>query len=272
MNFGVAPQLPREFVAAMDGAPIGIRYGSCAAAVYLARQITVADIETDALWEFRREAALNAGLRAAWSTPILASDGQIVGTFAVYRRQPGIPLARDHELMSRMAQIAGIAVERRGDEDALRNSEAKFRGLFESMMEGVYQTSRDGRILVANPAFVNLRGYGSAEDLNQVPAGALYWYPSDRETFVRRVESEGELRNEEYILRRKDGTMLVVMESSRVVRDKQGRVTGYEGTLTDITERKKAETAVFQAKERAQVTLQSIGDAVITTDSEGRID
>ena len=105
-----------------------------------------------------------------------------------------------------------------------------------------------------------------------MPAGALYWYPSDRETFTRRVESEGELRNEEYVLRRKDGTMLVVVDNCRVVRDSHGRVSGYEGTLTDITERKKAETAVFQAKERAQVTLQSIGDAVITTDSEGRID
>jgi diguanylate cyclase (GGDEF)-like protein/PAS domain S-box-containing protein len=272
LSFGVAPKLPREFVAAMDSAPIGIRYGSCAAALYLARQVTVADIETDALWEYRREAAQHAALRAAWSTPIVASDGQFVGTFALYRRQPGIPLARDHELMSRMAQIAGIAIERRGAEDALRNSESKFRGLFESMMEGVYQTSRDGRILVANPAFVNLMGYSSAEELCQVPVGSLYWYPSDRETFVRRVESAGALRNEEYVMRRKDGSMLVVMDSSRVVRDKQGRVTGYEGTLTDITERKKAETAVFQAKERAQVTLQSIGDAVITTDSVGHID
>jgi diguanylate cyclase (GGDEF)-like protein/PAS domain S-box-containing protein len=272
LDFGAAPKLPRAFVTAMDSTPIGIRYGSCAAAVYLARQITVADIETDALWEFRREAARHASLRAAWSTPIVASDGRVVGTFAVYRRQPGIPLSKDHELMSRMAQIAGIAIERRGAEDALRNSEMKFRGLFESMMEGVYQTSRDGRILVANPAFVNLMGYDSAEELYQVPAGSLYWYPGDRETFARRVESEGELRNEEYILRRKDGSMLVVMDSSRVVRDAHGRVTGYEGTITDITERKRAETAVFQAKERAQVTLQSIGDAVITTDSEGRID
>jgi diguanylate cyclase (GGDEF)-like protein/PAS domain S-box-containing protein len=272
LDFGAAPNLPREFVAAMDGAPIGIRYGSCSAAVYLARQITVADIDTDALWEFRRPAASHADFRAAWSTPIVASDGQIVGTLALYRRHAGIPAARDHELMSRMAQIAGIAIERRAAEDALRNSEMKFRGLFESMMEGVYQTSRDGRILVANPAFVNLMGYGSAEELYQVPAKALYWCPGDRETFVRRVESEGELRNEEYILRRKDGSMLVVTDSSRVVLDHQGRVTGYEGTLSDITERKKAETAVFQAKERAQVTLQSIGDAVITTDSEGRID
>jgi diguanylate cyclase (GGDEF)-like protein/PAS domain S-box-containing protein len=272
LTFGVAPNLPREFVVAMDGVPVGIRFGSCAAAVYLARPIAVADVETDALWEFRRGAAMSAGLRAAWSGPIMASDGRVVGTFAVYRRQPGIPQPRDHELMSRMSQIAGIAIERRGAEDALRNSEVKFRGLFESMMEGVYQTSCDGRILVANPAFVNLMGYDSAEELCEIPAGGLYWYPSDRETFVRRVENEGELRNEEYVLRRKNGSMLVVMENSRVVRDKQGRITGYEGTLSDITERKKAETAVFQAKERAQVTLQSIGDAVITTDSQGRID
>ena len=89
LDFGAAPKLPRAFVTAMDNAPIGIRYGSCAAAVYLARQITVADIETDALWEFRREAARHASLRAAWSTPILASDGRVVGTFAVYRRAAG---------------------------------------------------------------------------------------------------------------------------------------------------------------------------------------
>jgi diguanylate cyclase (GGDEF)-like protein/PAS domain S-box-containing protein len=115
-------------------------------------------------------------------------------------------------------------------------------------------------------------GYSSAEELYQVPAGALYWYANDRETFTRRAEVEGELRNEEYVMRRKDGSMLVVVDNCRVVRDANGRACGFEGTLTDITERKKAETAVFQAKERAQVTLQSIGDAVITTDSEGRID
>jgi len=272
LAFGVAPSLPRHFLAAMDCAPIGIRYGSCAAAAYWGRPVTVADIESDALWEFRREAARDADLRASWSLPIMASDGNVVGTLALYLRQPGVPQARDHELLSRMAQIAGIAIERRAAEDALRRSESKFRGLFENVMEGVYQTSRDGRILVANPAFVNLLGYASAAELYHVPAAALYWYPGDRDTFVRRVESAGELRNEEYVLRRKDGSMLVVVDNCRVVRDKHGRVSGYEGTLTDITERKKAETAVFQAKERAQVTLQSIGDAVITTDSTGRID
>ncbi len=213
LSVGVSPNLPREFVQAMDYAPVGIRFGSCSAAVYLSRLVTVADIETDALWEYRRVAARLAGFRSAWSAPIVASDGQMVGTFALYRRHVGIPLSRDHELMVRMAQIAGIAIERRSAEDALRNSESKFRGLFESVMEGVYQTTRDGRILVANPAFVNLLGYSSAEELYQVPAGALYWYPNDRENFARRAESEGELRNEEYVLRRKDGSMLVVVDN-----------------------------------------------------------
>jgi diguanylate cyclase (GGDEF)-like protein/PAS domain S-box-containing protein len=272
LSCGAAPSLPRAFVAAMDRTPIGIRFGSCSASVYLSRQVTVADIDTDALWQFRRDAAEHAQLRAAWSAPILASNGEVLGTFAVYQRQPGVPCARDHELMSRMTQIAGIAIERRRAEDALRDSEAKFRGLFESVMEGVYRTTRDGRLLVVNPAFAQMLGYASAEELYQVSAASLYWYPNDRDTYVRRMESEGEVRNDEYVLRRKDGTMLVVVDNGRVVRDKQGRVTGFEGTISDITERKKAETAVFQAKERAQVTLQSIGDAVITTDSEGRVD
>src|SRR5258708_8458904 len=73
-------------------------------------------------------------------------------------------------------------------------------------------------------------------------------------------------------MRRKGVSLWGGVENCRVVGDPSGLVRGFDGTLTDITKRKKAETAVFQAKERAQVTLQSIGDAVITTDSEGRID
>ena len=162
--------------------------------------------------------------------------------------------------------------ERKRSEDALRDSEAKFRGLFESVMEGVYRTTRDGRFQLVNPALVQMLGYDSAEEVYGVSAASLYWYPSDRDSYVRRMESEGEVRNVESIMRRKDGSMLVVVDSSRGVRDKHGRLCGFEGTIADVTERKRAETAVFQAKERAQVTLQSIGDAVIATDSEGRIE
>ncbi|HEY7379102.1 MAG TPA: PAS domain S-box protein [Steroidobacteraceae bacterium] len=266
----VAPHLPAEFCAAMEGTPVGPRFGSCSAAVFLGRQVIVADIAKDALWDQRRDVALRHGLKACWSTPILGADGSSLGTTAIYRRQTGTPGRRDLELMARMTQLAGIATERRRAEDALRSSEAKFRGLFENVMEGVYQTSREGRFLSVNPAFVQLLGFESAEELYAIgDASKLYMDPADRAEFVRRIEAEGEVHNAEYQLRRRDGRPIVVLESGRVVRNEQGEIIGYEGTIADITERWKAETAVFEEKERAQVTLQSIGDGVITTDADG---
>jgi diguanylate cyclase (GGDEF)-like protein/PAS domain S-box-containing protein len=175
--------------------------------------------------------------------------------------------------MARAAQLAGIAIERRLAEEALRGSEAKFRGLFESIAEGVYQSGRDGRLLSVNPAFVAMLGYRNAEELYALPSvAALYWDPADRAEFTRRVEAEGEIRDAEFLMRRRDGQQLVILENARPRRDGAGRILGYEGTIANITERKRAEQAIFAEKERAQVTLQSIGDAVISTDAEGRIE
>ena len=111
------------------------------------------------------------------------------------------------------------------------------------------------------------------EDLKSAgPTTILYVNPVDRERVFARLEADGVVKNFEYRLRRKDGGEIVVLENSRAVLDDDGVIIAHEGTLTDITERKQAETRVFKEKERAQVTLQSIGDGVITTDAEGRID
>ena len=80
----------------------------------------------------------------------------------MYRREPGLPTYRESEIIAHAAQLAGIAIQRRLAEKALRDSEAKFRGLFESIAEGVYQSAWDGRLLSVNPAFVSIMGYGSA--------------------------------------------------------------------------------------------------------------
>jgi diguanylate cyclase (GGDEF)-like protein/PAS domain S-box-containing protein len=80
------------------------------------------------------------------------------------------------------------------------------------------------------------------------------------------------VRSMEVVLRRRDGTQVVALENSRGVRDGAGRIVGYEGTISDITERKRAEQAIHAERDRAHVTLQSIGDAVITTDATARID
>ncbi|MBS0377832.1 MAG: PAS domain S-box protein [Proteobacteria bacterium] len=268
----VAPQLSKGVRGVLEGAPVGIRSGSCAACVYLQRQVLVADLNKDPFWQEARGGMAGSGLRAAWAMPITAAGGTVLGALGVYRAEAGLPTPHEAEVMARAAQLAGIAIERRLGEEALRASEAKFRGLFESIAEGVYQSGRDGRLLSVNPAFVAMLGYRSTEDLYALPAEALYWDPSDRAEFARRVDSEGEIRDAEFLMRRRDGQQLVVLENARPMRDASGRHVGYEGTITNITERKRAERAIFAEKERAQVTLQSIGDAVISTDAEGRIE
>jgi len=266
-------RLPAAYLASLQRVEVGPRNGSCAAATFLQRQVIVAEIARDALWEHRRGPALAAGLRACWSTPIRSSDGRMLGTVALYFRQPRSPLKRDFELMSRLTALAAIAIERKRSEEALRRSEAQYRGLFENVVEGVYRSSAGDRFESVNPALVAMLGYDSTEELLAVPSVAeLYAQPVDREQFVAALRRDGVLRDAECQLRRRDGTLITVVENARVVRSPDGAVEGYEGTITDISVRKRAELQLYDEKEKAQVTLQSIGDAVITADADGRIE
>jgi len=226
-SYIVAPRFSQPLRTALESVSIDARSGSCAAAVHLGRQILLADLERDPFWQERRELALGASLRAAWSTPIKTASGKILGALGVYRTEVGLATAREAEIMAHAAQLAGIAIERRLAEEALRSSEARFRGLFEAIAEGVYQSARDGRLLSVNPAFVSLLGYASAEEMYALPSVAtLYWNPEERSEFCRRVESEGEIRSNELCMRRRDGEQLVVLENSRILRDAAGRIIG----------------------------------------------
>ena len=152
------PRLPAEYARASETIAVAVRNGSCAAAVYLQRQVIVADIARDALWENTRDVVLAAGLRSCWSTLIHSSDGRILGTLALYFKSPRSPVRRDFELMARMTQLAGIAIERRMSQGALQASEARYRRLFDNVMEGVYSSTREGRFLSVNPAMARMVG------------------------------------------------------------------------------------------------------------------
>jgi diguanylate cyclase (GGDEF)-like protein/PAS domain S-box-containing protein len=269
----IGPRLPALLRDAEEQTTIDVRNGSSAAAVYLGRTVIVGNVRTDPYWQRQRDLAAQVGLAAAWAVPVKAAGGGMLGALTVYREQPGKPQARDLELLAHAARLAAIAIERRYAVEALRESEARFRGLYESMREGVYRLSSEGRLLAVNPAFVRILGFESAEQAYALPSVAsLYWEPAARAQVLAGLERDGELHNAEVQMRRCDGQMIVVLLSARLLRDAQGQVVGREGTVADITQRKRAEQAVFDEKERAQVTLQSIGDGVITTDREGRID
>ncbi len=268
-----APSLPDKFKLSLDFIKVDPLSISCGAAVFGVGEKIVADISTDVGWDCLNKQAAQYGIAACWSFPVFGNAGLIIGTLDIYLDTPRQPTTDELDKISRMVRLAGIAIKRQLDENKLKSSESRYRELFEHVVDGVYIASREGDLITVNPALVEMLGYGSAEELkNAGRTTMLYVNPIDRDRVFARLEAQGFVKNFEYRLRRKDGTEIVVLDNSRAIHDDDGNVVAHEGTITDITERKLAETRVFEEKERAQVTLQSIGDGVITTDSQGNID
>ena len=124
LRHGAAPNLPKPYVDAIDGAVIGPTAGSCGTAAYRAQPVIVCDIATDPLWADYRDLALPHRLRACWSTPILSSQGRVLGTFAVYYREPRSPTPQDQSVMEQITHLASIAIEREQAEEKLRRAQA----------------------------------------------------------------------------------------------------------------------------------------------------
>src|SRR6267142_1861710 len=114
---GAAPSLPKSYVDAIDGGFIGPAAGSCGTAAYRKEPVIVSDIAQDPLWADYRDLALPHGLRACWSTPVLASDGRVLGTFALYARAPGSPTPQQHTIIDQITALTSIAIERQRAEE-----------------------------------------------------------------------------------------------------------------------------------------------------------
>ena len=109
---GLAPSLPEEYSRAIDGLEIGPEVGSCGAAAHLGQRFIVRDVQQHPNWADYRDLARRSGIRACWSEPIRASDGEILGTFAMYYSEPRTPEPYEERFIESMAYLAGIAIER----------------------------------------------------------------------------------------------------------------------------------------------------------------
>jgi signal transduction histidine kinase len=125
VRHGAAPNLPEVYVKAVDGAAIGPCNGSCGTAMYTRRPVVVTDVMTDPLWANYRELARISGLNACWSTPILSPQGEVLGSFAMYREENRGPVAEESRLTEIATHIAGIAIERQRQQEILREREAR---------------------------------------------------------------------------------------------------------------------------------------------------
>jgi PAS domain S-box-containing protein len=247
--------LPRSYTDAIDGTPIGPNAFSCGTAVWRRELVVLADIEKDPLGAPFRANALAHGLRACWSTPMLSSDGRVLGAFGIYATKPRTPTKSDLELLERCSRVTSIAIERSQSEEALRRSEA-YRAEAERLSRtGTFGCDLQRREFTMSDGICEIIG------LPSLPRPAIAQIASrihegDRERVadaVRQALRDGTTFDYEHRLVMEDGSVKLV----RVVGRSRVTAAGNHeivGAATDITASRRAADEL----QRAQAALTHV--------------
>jgi Amt family ammonium transporter len=219
---------------------------------------TVADEELDGIlqnridyYTFRRTRSLGVAASA-----FLAAIGLV--TFITrsisgpLKRQTALLKAANEELSQARMHLEHRVVQ---SDAELQRTEDKYRSIFEDSIMGIFQTSPEGTYLKVNRALAKIYGYNSPEELQANLSDIerlLYVDPNRRGEFIRMIDDYGFVTDFESQVRRKDASVLWISENARGVRDSQGKLLYYEGTIQDITQRKRAEEEELRARELAQ--------------------
>src|SRR3984957_5529036 len=243
---GAAPSLPAEYSRLVDGVQIGPCAGSCGTAAFRKQPVIVSDIATDPLWESCRQLALPHGLRACWSTPIASQDGRVLGTFAVYYREPRTPDAEHVQLVAHATHLAGIAIEHDRAKAELRAAEARYRTLVERLPAITYiaELGAGGPWHYVSPQIETMLGVSPEEWLSDPMNWMNHIYPEDREIVLAAedlFQETHDLFQAEYRMCARDGTVLWFRDEGVLLEQSEGRGLLMQGVMHDITERKRLE-------------------------------
>jgi PAS domain S-box-containing protein len=230
---------------------------------------------------------VDLGVRFFAGMPLVTPEGYAVGTLCVMDRQPrqiqpeqrealailGRQVITQLELRRNLRRLEESIGSHEQSEAALRQAEAKYRSIFENVVEGIFQTTPDGHYLSANPMLARIYGYRSSAELMAAVldiSHQLYVDASRRGEFVRLMQEHGEVTAFESEIYRKDGRVIWISENARAVRDPQGKLLYYEGTVQDITKRKRAEAALRESELLYHSLVECLPQNIFRKDTEGR--
>src|SRR5229473_1540158 len=241
------PLVPPGWLPVITARPIGPSKGCSGAAAYFKKRVIAGDISTDPVWSDNcRDLAMQNGIRAAWSEPILAKDGQVLGTFALYSPEPRMPSPAEIELIEGAGKIAQIAIGRQRSLEALKRSEAELRRSMDAIAQSIGVIGVDGQLLYSNRVFVDYTGF-RVEDLRSPELIRKLVHPDDLERLRGEREqglSAGVPFEAEYRIRRHDGEYRWFLVHYNPLRDDRGNVIRWYATGTDVDERKQAEDRI----------------------------
>jgi PAS domain S-box-containing protein len=266
LRHGAAPNLPKTYTEAIDGAFIGPAVGSCGTAAYRAEQVIVSDIATDPLWADFRDLALAHSLRACWSTPIFSSEGRVIGTFAMYYREPRSPSQREQETIKHITYLAGVAIQRKLAERARRESEAYLAEAQRLSHTGSwawapatgeirYWSEETYRVLGFDPEpgpprFETFLERLSLEDQDKV-----------RELFGNAIREKADFETDYRIVHPSGGIKHIHVVGHPVC-DEVGNLVEFVGTVIDITESKRSEEALRASEQVARGQVEALAQSL----------
>lgn len=280
LRYAAAPSLPDSYREATDGLKIGANIGSCGTAAYLRQPVYVADVLSDPKWTRFKDFAASAGLRAAWSSPIMSHSGEVLGTFGMYYREVRFPGPPEIELIENASRIVGIAIERDRSQtaltlafDMLKKSEAELRQMIDAIPQAITVLSPDGRALYVNKWVLDFTGF-TQEDVVSPGYRAKAFHPQDiarleedrREALAGGVPFENEQR-----AIRKDGTYRWFLVRYNPVRNEHGQILRWYATGTDIDDRKRAEEKLRIDERELRQLIDSLPEHVLVLDANGAV-
>lgn len=251
VHHGAAPHLPEAYVKAVNGLAIGPRNGSCGTAMYLKKPIVVQDVMTDPLWTDYRKLAEICGLTACWSTPILSSNGDVLGSFAMYRGEKRGPRPEENRLTDIATHIAGIAIERQRQQEILRERDARISLVAESADLAFWVLYPD-----QTPAWMSEKGrlmYGFDSNLRlNCDLILSRVHPDDRPKVKAEYDRASALFGtfeSEHRLLLPHGRVRWVIMRGRFLKDEEGNPLETIGVTVDVSTQKEADLQVQTQRE-----------------------
>ncbi len=262
-----APRLPAIYSHAIDGLPIGPEAGSFGTAMYRKEKVIVSDIVTDPLWAGTKELALQFGLRACWSWPILNSKGDVLGSFAAYYLSPREPVELESELLDRAAGLIRIIMENNSAEEAVKISRDRYMLATRATNDAIWDWDLHTGEYFWGEGFYQQFGYKPGSKVKTRKFWEDHLHPDDRSRILTELarfvqQKDKGLWLEEYRFRRSDGKYALISDRAFLVFGKEKNPVRMIGSMQDITDRREMETRLLkQELNKQKLVARAMVDA-----------
>jgi PAS domain S-box-containing protein len=283
LRYAAAPNLPEAYREGTNRAIIGPNSGSCGTAAYLRQSVFVSDILSDPKWADYRDIALQSGLRAAWSSPIMAHDGTVLGTFCMYYCEVRQPAPAEIQLIDYASRIAGIAIERERSQSAQQQAYRELKQLIDFLPQHVIVLDAEGSLVQANQMLLDYHGRTLLE-LQGAGTGERHRrdiHPDDLDR-ARRERQDGLAKGvpfeTEKRLLGKDGRYRWFLFRYKPMLNEKGAVQSWYATATDIEDRKRSQEALRSAldmirksEEELRSMIDAVAQSIVVLNPDGRV-